>query len=461
MMKKRNKLFALGMAVLLGLTACTGGADAGKAGQSSEEDRSSKEERETNETSKNEDDDILSDMEGEWKLAYTIYHSHYEDEEDYESVTMSSDPYTMQSDLKIHKEGEKYVADYRTYGDEYMGGTDRMYGNELILRNEPAYEGCENDEWSVVFKKVFDDDEEIVLALIDDDTLIRYDEYVSDDPEWKYKSTTVYTYLKKDSPKFDNIEDLRYFDTVTVSDTVGLLDAIKNNTKIILKAGKYDLSNVAEEAIKNENITFDYDGVHVSYISNVCLEAEEGAEVLISTTKVTAPVLNFQGGGNITLRNLTVGHDVEPGMCSGSVVRCEYFSGLNIEKCKLYGSGTYGVEAQGCSYVNVIDTDIYECTYGLVDLTNSSTVTVRNCELRDSSGFAMFELSGCYDILFEDCKIHDNDSTAFEYSDGRFIVTGEYGNVTFRNCEFKNNRYKEFSDRADGVTLDKCTIDNH
>ena len=373
---------------------------------------------------------------------------------------MCTDPYAAESEIAIHKDGDKLIADYRY---SYEGGRDRFYGNELLFRAEPAYADCENGEWSYAFSKSFEDDPEKILTLTDEDTLVIYDVYETDKEElgdgyYFYKSETKATYLRKDSPKLDDLDDLRYFETVTVSNAENLLNSIKNNTRIILESGRYDFTDIPSKAIQNENISYGFEGYTVSNVSNLCIEAAERADVLICVANPYAPVLSFQNGMNLTLRGLTVGHDVEPGMCSGSVVYFSGANGIHIEECRLYGSGTYGVEAEYCSDMDVEDTLIYDCTYGLVSMASVSDVLFKGCEMCDSSEFSMFDIRGSYGVLFEDCNIHNNDSS-YAYN-GVFVSLGdEYGDVTFRNCEFKDNTYQKFSDYS--VNLEKCTVNDH
>ncbi|MBP3206080.1 MAG: right-handed parallel beta-helix repeat-containing protein [Lachnospiraceae bacterium] len=397
---------------------------------------------------------------GDWVMVYTIYHSEYEDEEPYEYVTMKGDEYAPESEMKIRKDGDKLLADYK-YSFE-MGGSDRFYGNELVYRAEQAYEGCENDQWCYAFSMPFADDEEKLITLTDPDTLVRY-EYYENDPEemgedyYEYKYHTKSVYLRSDSPKLENMEDLRYFKTVTVSDVKQLLNSIDNNTKILLEAGTYNLSDVQEPDISNPYLTWEYGAMSVT-ASNVCLEAKDGAEVLICVNDPYAPVLSFDYSTNVTLRGVTVGHNVEPGYCSGSVLNYSGVSGATIEDCKLYGCGTYGIEAENCSVVNVRGTEIYECTYGLVSLSNVGTALFQNCEMRDSGDLAMFSIWGSYDIAFDNCKIHDN-VTSSDYGTAFISLEDEYSDVTFRNCEFTNNTYKQLTNGT--VSFEKCTISDN
>ena len=88
-------------------------------------------------------------------------------------------------------------------------------------------------------------------------------------------------------------------------------------------------------------------------------------------------------------------------------------------------------------------------------MTGTGDTLFQNCELRDSGDLAMFSIDGSYGLVFEDCRIHDNTSASL-YG-GVFVeLANEYDSVTFRNCEFTNNTYRQFSNYS--VNLEQCTI---
>ncbi len=396
------------------------------------------------------------EMVGEWVYVCSMYHSEYDDEEDYDYCEMCTDPDAAEAAIIIRKDGDRYLADYKYI--QYESST-RIYGSELKFKDKSPYEGWEYDPWYMEMTDAFADDDmaPIRLSMTDDDMLVESREYWSEpDDEFWYHSTYTTFYLKAGSPRLDDLEELKYFDTVTVSNAADLLNSIQNNRKIILESGTYDLSRVAESEVNNSNVGIGYSSYSFDGVSNLRLEAADGADVLICVDDPYDPVLWFDNGRNISLDGLTVGHNVEPGYCSGSVLYFQYITGLEINNCNLYGSGTYGIEATGTYDINVTDTDIYECTYGLLDLYSMGSANFKNCTFRDSSGFDMISVYSAYDVTFEDCEFTNN---VCEYDDENFVEIGEYDSVTFRNCTFSNNKYSAFSNRP--VTVENCTSDTN
>ena len=186
---KKGLLFytlALSMAVLIGGCGVkkTQDADTDTAQETVGEDAPAASGEKAEETrEENTFDGTVDGLEGEWELAYITYHQEYVDGDIYDSVSMADDPYAPSSELRIRKEGGDYLADYKMYANGVdVGYTDRIYGNCLIIKEEPAYADCENQKWHAEFTKVFDDDEDKILTLTAADTLITYEHYVYDDP---------------------------------------------------------------------------------------------------------------------------------------------------------------------------------------------------------------------------------------------------------------------------------------
>ncbi|MCR4690238.1 MAG: right-handed parallel beta-helix repeat-containing protein [Lachnospiraceae bacterium] len=394
---------------------------------------------------------------GEWKFAYSLDHSDYDEGESYDYCTVFTDSGAPTVQLKLRKSGDTYVADYHysMYESDY-----KYYGNELVVKNEPAYEDCENKDWCLEFTEPFEDENKTTrrVTMIDDETLMISEEYANDpSEEYHYHYLNKNIFYKTDSKRFDDPESIRYFDTVTVSSAEELLNNIQNNRKIVLKKGKYDLTSVPTDKVNNKYVKGEFNSIFsVEGVSNLCVEAEDGAEVEITVTDPYIPVITFSNGTNITIRGLTVGHDVEPGYCAGSVIQMSGINGGKIDKCKLYGCGTYGVDANSCYEMEITDCDIYECSYGLLNLMEVSTLNVKNCTLRDSREFSMISVSSGYDIHFEDCKFENNRASA---DNSYFVELGEYDDVSFKNCKFTGNEYNVFSNYE--VKMENCSVENN
>lgn len=399
----------------------------------------------------------LDDIVGNWTCICTTYSTEYEDGETYSSSYMIMDDYCPDSRIIVSKDGDRYLADYICLNYEVE---TRIYGTELELKKDAAYRDCPNQEWYALMNDPFRDMGSVDRKLtLSEDMLIESEEffYTAGDSEYDedYYSVTTRFYLPEGSPKLDDPENLRYFDTVTVSDATELLNSIQNNRKILLEEGTYDLTGVSLRNIDNPRI-FDesYEGFSIRNVSNLCLEAKDGAKVLICVDDPYYDVLSLYECEHVTYKGLTVGHDVEPGYCSGSVLAINSSSYITVEDCHLYGSGTYGIESQYAYGIDVRNSEIYECTYGLLSLNGADGVTFVDCSLRDSEGFDMIDLYNGSDVTFTDCDFSNNICT---YDGCYFVNLEEYCSASFTDCDFKNNEYFGFSDMD--ITMENCTVD--
>ena len=468
---KRKAYFCVGLLCVLSLgimsgcgqkaandnSASPGGESAEGASAETGAAADAKNQTSSESTSSSSPDGLL----GEWEYIYSTYHTDDSDGYVYDDVTMCTDEGAPDTRVIIRKDGDKYLMDYKYNEYEYYAV---IYGAELTYSDKPAYEGAENKSWSMELQYPFEEDAGEdggtwkKVSLTEDGMLVVSDEHTgSGDDEYNYSSLNTDVYLRKEAPELEDKDSLRYFDTVTVSTAAELLNSVKSNRKILLESGVYNFSRVSKSAIDNKSIGDNFGAYKIDNVSNICLEAKEGADVQFVIEDPYAAVLTFSGGRNITVSGITVGHDVEPGYCSGSVLHFENANGIRVEKCHLYGSGTYGIEASSCYGVAVNDTEIYECTYGLLSLYEVGDVVFNNCTMRDSKELSMISCNSAYDVAFENCTFSGNRADAFDSC--YFVELGEYDRISFRNSSFKDNIYKAFSNRE--VTLENCTSEGN
>ncbi len=474
-MRKKSiwKKGALGlcMALVLGMCGCTlpTSAPTGETGQtalteSTEEVKTTEQSQESQsaETQKTEEkkDNSSKNMDallGDWTLvAYET--------EDYYSFAMD---YESADQLYFYKEDGAYKVDY--YYEDYS--TVEIIGMNPVEKAEALSEICENQDWSVTFSRKRGTQVDYAVTLLNENVLFMQqtshsEYYVDENTTETYDYTVEKTYIRQDAQNFEELVDsFRYLETVTVSNIEELFQAIGNNKHIILKEGTYNISELELEKRDNpylnyvyvdgESYTVEEDTIQISSLANLLIEGEAGKEVRITTEDPGTAPIALRYCDHVMLRNLTLGHDVEKGMCSGSVVHLESSNNITIENCNLFGSGTYGVEAYECYSLTVNDSDIYECTYGLVNFVSCSNFSFNRCKLRDSSEYAMFDMMDCWTIEFNDCEISNN------YTNGNicnFIDTSNCYGLLFTRCDFKDNLFEGFS--SGDADFSECTIDD-
>ena len=401
-------------------------------------------------TSIEEDSDKLI---GEWELVACG---------DFSPHDMTTDDKTpFESTLKIYKKNDKMYADYHFVREKGYGKSDiKQMG--VSFNKKPLTLNCSNEFWSASFdENVIPEgaDSKIKLnvnfAIVEDNKIL----LIEDDPESDYDGYTELVYLRKGSKEYEDRENYFYYKTVTVSNINELVKNLKANTKIILKEGTYNFSDINSNESIDKYGESDSEGNFSNYLlytDHIRLEAKDGADVSILTNSATSNVLECFGGSDISFKGLTFGHNVEKDSCTGNVLAFSSCDGVRIEDCNLFGCGTYGISSTGASNISVINTQIYECSYGLLELNNTYNSSFKNCVLRDSEGFSQFEMNYCGNISFEDCQITGNKAEGFQ---NLFIAASESKDIIFKNCNFKNNSYKTKSN--EDIQFIDCTFDDN
>lgn len=392
---------------------------------------------------------------------------------EYELLAIFSEEYTnilsddeASGSMSIYVEDDRYKADYMY---ELYENSAECYGTELIQGSEDYFNDFVKSDWNYIMKR---NNLNSVCSVTSTEAgtvtmqMCRTYEYENEDGETVTEVENRYfLFVSEGNKNREQIEhDLLYPETITVSNVQELCKGIGNGKHIILKGGTYNISGLSEEDIEANPLVNNQDyGEEGWYIwgetmmlynlSNIILEGEEGAEVLICTEDPSVAPLDFRTCSNITLKNLTLGHEVEPGLCSGSVVSVNGCDNVTIEKCSLYGSGTYGIDAYVTYNLFVNDTDIYECTNGGVDISRCSNVVFNRCKIRDSEEYDILAITNCVDVHFNQCEITNN------YSGGYWalIDTSDSQEVYFNECVIKDNEYTKFN-VGNPVVFEKCEI---
>ncbi|MBQ7581407.1 MAG: right-handed parallel beta-helix repeat-containing protein [Lachnospiraceae bacterium] len=478
-----KKIYVFMIALMLGmLTACGSGASetdaenateetveeqqeqenksGGKSARPKKADADTEKATETKESAKDYDERLI----GSWTLVCETDYSGNpgDDMEEMEPYFFMADEEGFSSTIDIYDDGGSLYADYSMSSYEY---TSDGYHMPVTFEKTPLYDECKNQEWSAKITNARTNETVFQFTLTGDNQMMRYQktDYDYDDGE-SWSNIFVATFLREGSDEMKHKDDMRYNDTVTVSDVSELLKAIQSNRKIILKEGTYDLST-ANERLKNPDVQFNHGyssesgtvaSVTFTNLTNLRLEAEEGCKVELCITDPYEPVLTLDNCDYVSLIGLTLGHHVEPGTCSGSVLDVRNGLGLNVNNCHLYGCGTYGLEAYDFSRIRFEDTEIYECTYGIVDLADTYDAEFVNCNMHDNSDLEMITLSQCGSISFTDCSFKDNKVDFGGYATD-FVSARDSYSITFSNCRFSGNSYGKFSE-GDDVELENCSF---
>lgn len=224
--------------------------------------------------------------------------------------------------------------------------------------------------------------------------------------------------------------------TVTVTDERGFLDALKDNTTILLPEGtRLNLSKVLDKAsgFKGEGRAYEgyvephmqsgeptlvsesvFDGHQLTVVNlrNVTISGSDDCHIVVDPAY--AYVLNFVQCENIRIENVTMGHTAE-GYCTGGVVGMYRCSGMEIDSCDLYGCGAYGLVADTTRDVTMTRTIIRDCSYGIMQLFGCSGATFSECSFYRNREYSLVTVdAGCSGVLFEACRFFENHGLLFD-----------------------------------------------
>ena len=226
---------------------------------------------------------------------------------------------------------------------------------------------------------------------------------------------------------------------VRVTNVDELLAAIGPERTILLAPGTYDLSQSADYGGYGGEYYFweqcyDGPGLVVNGAKGLTLRAEDenAAHTLITAEPRYANVIAFRSCEDVTIQNLTLGHNLAPGECAGGVIDLQACSGTTVEGCRLYGCGVSGVNAWGGTALTVRACEIYDCSWCAVYVSGYDGVTLEGLNIHDIPSPSL-QVDGCADCLWNGEPMEngmfdvwaDGTLRPFEWS------TGETGDGSF------------------------------
>ncbi len=223
---------------------------------------------------------------------------------------------------------------------------------------------------------------------------------------------------------------------VWVSTVDELLAAIAPDTLVHLAAGDYNLADATGYGNQGGQYyywTGVYDGPQliITGVENFHLVGEGKDATKILAEPRYAEVIAFNACRNITLAELTAGHTQAPSTCAGGVIKFQDTEVALINNCGLFGCGILGVTATGCADIQVLNTEIYECSYGAASVSSSRNVSFDNCDIHDC-GAPIFSVSGsCANVTLNGENIVGMDGIEYVYEEKAVAeILAQYGEFT-------------------------------
>jgi|GEM_PF-2102470 len=255
-------------------------------------------------------------------------------------------------------------------------------------------------------------------------------------------------------------------EVVEVNTMKGFFEAIGPDKHIIVKGGTYYITDL-EEKLQTTYVSWHkrYDGFepHITGVKNLRISSTDTARFLIEPRY--AWVMKFEKCSNISLSNLVFGHELG-GSCTGGCVAFDRSNDISFDSCSLYGSGTVGLDLEYVTNLTFHRSLIYECTYNLLNLTESKNLSFTQSKFRDTEGYNPVQIKACDSVTFSQCDFIDNASIS-EFSPYLFKVGPETRAIFFEACKFIGNKTPKFMNKLEKyegkfqVDMDGCSAQDN
>lgn len=271
---------------------------------------------------------------------------------------------------------------------------------------------------------------------------------------------------KKDLDEGSNKED---GNEIIVSSTEEFLDAIEPGANIVFKRGTYNFTPDLEDLYDGDGSKFNrnhdyvrieecFDGLQlvIEDVDGLTISGQEGKDIELQVEPRYADVLSFVDCKDITINHMTIGHTIEQGSCAGDVLQFEDCEDITLTDLDLYGCGTYGICAMDTKSINMTNSIIRDCSYGIMDL-NDSDAKFKSCTFSGCVGFSMLEICDS-EVTFNKCDFMNNDT-----SNDTFVTYYNVGSgfVNFKSCSFGEMESYSISNNSSYYAGSNITFDSN
>ena len=241
----------------------------------------------------------------------------------------------------------------------------------------------------------------------------------------------------------DEIDGEDYY---SVTNETEFLAALGNNRTVVIAAGVHlNLSRVLEREemfvgergrrwtgdataiVSKEPLVVsesETDGRQLALVNmkNLIIKGEQNSSIEVDPRY--SYCLYFINCENCEVHNLTIGH-TEGGYCSGGVIGVRGGRMTLVKDCDLYGCGTYGLDLIETSDFALMNSNIHDCTYGIMELRSCVSVKFTKCDFFSNREYSLVEGYGVEGLVFDDCRFFANWGDAALFSlDNTFYLMG-------------------------------------
>ncbi|MDB9527638.1 right-handed parallel beta-helix repeat-containing protein [Oscillatoria sp. CS-180] len=252
---------------------------------------------------------------------------------------------------------------------------------------------------------------------------------------------------------------------IQVNTTAEFVGAIGPNRTLEVAPGSLVLSELSLGRQNSYAVVQEaYDGYElvISGVDNLTIVGKDNTLSRVLTRPRYADVLKFKNCRNLTLENLELAHTKDLGYCQGAVLSFSDCTDVAVNRCVLYGSGTYGIEAARLINLTCRETIIRDCTYGMVCINQGQNLAFENCQLFDNAGLSMINLNECSQVAFSNCLVHDNSSDFLDYAIPHYLFyVWESAGIQMQDCQVYDNSIAYLASAEGAIAVTDTVLANN
>jgi len=217
-------------------------------------------------------------------------------------------------------------------------------------------------------------------------------------------------FLKKDLPARMDLMGGSSTLFIAAASADELVRSVGSQRTITLREADYAINTVSGKHLADVSWESDFDGetMTVRGVKNLQIRgASEGRSRVIVTPQYVH-VIRFEGCTDISLSNLTLGHEPKQGYCTGGVLHFVGCSNVTVSECDLFGCGTEGLRLDRVDGFVLDRSRIRDCTDGIMSVSDSSGLRFTTCEFTGNREYYGISIHNSKDVTFQGCVIRDN-----------------------------------------------------
>lgn len=335
-----------------------------------------------------------------------------------------------------------------TYLSHFSKSDLRLMRNEILARHGWRFQSKDLQEHfgRQAWYKPVADNSTIKLNIIEQTNiqLIKSEELMPDDERgYEISPEDFPGGLADDGRGPDEIDGEAFYSVTNESEFIA---ALGNDRTVVIAAGVHlNLSRVLEREemflnqpgrrwcgdasaiVSKEPLVVsesETDGQQLALVNmkNLRIKGEENSSIEVDPRySYCIYLINCE---NCEVQNLTIGH-TEGGFCSGGVIGVKGGRRNLVMDCDLYGCGTYGLDLIETTDFSLLNSNVHDCTYGIMQLRSCVGVKFNTCDFFSNREYTLIEGWGNEGLVFDDCRFFANWGDAPLFSlDNTFYLMG-------------------------------------